>query len=147
MLHKCFCNNVNLLETVGIINLIAACDLQLIKGSRSEGGPRRGLINELDPGQTGHQRCYVKAVHVQCTNRPGPGGEKDQEKETQNGREEKDREAKKREGEKVQEQEERGKERRQQKETKGREKETRKGSEEINLLFRFFFFFFFFFFF
>ena len=98
------------------------------------------MVNELDLEQTCHQRCCV-VVQYMCsvaTDRPGPGGER-------SGKGNKKREGnKKRIGKQKSRREKRSKSRKKKRKKttegkEGREKETRKGSEEINLLFRLFF--------
>ena len=56
------------------------CYIQLIKGSRSEGGPRRGLVNELDLEHC-HQRCCVVVQYMCSVATDRDREEKDQEKE------------------------------------------------------------------
>ena len=94
------------------------------------------MIHELDPGQTCHQRCCVVVQYMCSVATDRDLEEKDQEKETKNGRE-----TRKGPGSKKNSRKKRSKSRK--KKTtegkEGREKETRKGSEEINLLFRLFF--------
>ena len=86
----------------------------MIKGSRSEGGPRRGLMKELDPGAD----LSPKVLCSNCSNRPGPGGERSG-KGNKKGGKEKDRGAKKQEGKENQEQQKRKRERGERKQEKG----------------------------